>query len=144
MTWIPPLLVAIPLLAAAVIAGLDHITPAPIQHAIVLAASTATTVLAFLLLWSAESHEVVHWFGGWKPRHGLALGVDFAVGPLAAGMCCVIALVVTLALVYSLTYLHQAARLADALLLVALGAMCGFAMSGDLFNLFVWLELMGV
>jgi multicomponent Na+:H+ antiporter subunit D len=28
-------------------------------------------------------------------------------------------------------------------MLVALGAMCGFAMSGDLFNLFVWLELMG-
>jgi multicomponent Na+:H+ antiporter subunit D len=144
MSWIPPLLVAIPLLSAAVTAGLDHITPKPLQDAIVVASSTATTALAFVLLWHAENREVVHWFGGWKPRHGLALGIDFAVGPLAAGMCCVIGLVVTLALVYSLTFLQEAARLAEALLLVALGAMCGFAMSGDLFNLFVWLELMSV
>jgi multicomponent Na+:H+ antiporter subunit D len=143
MNWIPPLLVAIPLLAAAVTAGLDHVTPRPLQDAIVIAASAASTALAFVLLWHAESHEVVHWFGGWQPRHGVAIGIDFAVGPLAAGMCAVIGLVVTLALVYSLTFLHDAARLFDALMLVALGAMCGFAMSGDLFNLFVWLELMG-
>jgi multicomponent Na+:H+ antiporter subunit D len=144
MTWIPPLLVAIPLLAAAVTAGLDHVTPDPVQDALVVAASAATTVLAFFLLYRAEGHEVVHWFGGWQPHHGIALGVDFAVGPLAAGMCAVIGLVMTLALVYSLTFLHEAAQPFDSLMLVALGAMCGFAMSGDLFNLFVWLELMGV
>jgi multicomponent Na+:H+ antiporter subunit D len=144
MTWIPPLLVAIPLLAAAVTAGLDHVTPKRLQDALVLAASAATTALAFVLLWHAEDHEVVHWFGGWRPHGGIALGIDFAVGPLAAGMCAVIGIVVTLALLYSLTFLREAARLFDALMLVALGAMCGFAMSGDLFNLFVWLELMGV
>jgi multicomponent Na+:H+ antiporter subunit D len=144
MTWIPPLLVAIPLLAAVAVAGLDHVTPAPVQDALVIAASAATTAFAFVLLWHSESHEVVHWFGGWHPRGGVALGIDFAVGPLAAGMCAVIGLVVTLALLYSLTFLREAARLFDALMLVALGAMCGFAMSGDLFNLFVWLELMGV
>ncbi|HEU5216923.1 MAG TPA: proton-conducting transporter membrane subunit [Gaiellaceae bacterium] len=144
MSWIPPLLVAIPLLGAAVVAALDHITPTPVQDVLVVAASAATTALAFVLLWHAESHEVVHWFGGWQVHDGVALGVDFAVGPLAAGMCVVIGLVVTLALLYSLTFLREAARLFDALMLVALGAMCGFAMSGDLFNLFVWLELMGV
>jgi multicomponent Na+:H+ antiporter subunit D len=144
MSWIPPALVTIPLLAAAVTAGLDHITPAPLQDALVLAASVATTALAFVLLWDAESHEVVHWFGGWQPHHGVAVGIDFAVGPLAAGMCAVIGVVVTLALLYSLTFLREATRLFDALMLLALGAMCGFAMSGDLFNLFVWLELMGV
>jgi multicomponent Na+:H+ antiporter subunit D len=144
MTWIPPLLVAIPLLAAAVTAGLDHVTPDRVQDALVVGASAATTAFAFLLLYRAEGHEVVHWFGGWKPHHGVVLGIDFAVGPLAAGMCAVIGLVVTLALVYSLTFLREAARLFDALMLVALAAMCGFAMSGDLFNLFVWLELMAV
>jgi multicomponent Na+:H+ antiporter subunit D len=144
MSWIPPLLVAIPLLSAAVVAGLDHVTPKAIQDGLVVLASTATTVLAVVLLWHAESHEVVHWFGGWRPQHGVALGIDFAVGPVAAGMCVVIGIVVTLALVYSLTFMREAARLFDALMLLALGAMCGFAMSGDLFNLFVWLELMAV
>ena len=144
MTWIPPLLVAIPLLAAAATAALDHVTPEPVQDALVVGAAAATTALAFVLLWHSEDHEVVHWFGGWQPQHGVALGIDFAVGPLAAGMCAVIGVLVTLALVYSLTFLREAARLFDALMLVALAAMCGFAMSGDLFNLFVWLELMGV
>jgi multicomponent Na+:H+ antiporter subunit D len=144
MTWIPPLLVTVPLLAAAVTAGFDHFMPGWLQDALVVGASAATTALAFLLLWHAEGHEVVHWFGGWRPHHGVALGIDFAVGPLAAGMCAVIGLVMTLALVYSLTFLPEAAQLFDALMLVALAAMCGFAMSGDLFNLFVWLELMAV
>ncbi len=144
MSWIPPLLVAIPLLGSVVVAGLDHVTPEPVQDALVVAASAATTVLAFVLLWSAEGHEVVHWFGGWRPQHGVALGINFAVGPLAAGMCAVIGIVVTLALLYTHAFLRVAARLFDALMLLALGAMCGFAMSGDLFNLFVWLELMGV
>ncbi len=144
MSWIPPLLVAIPLLGSVVVAGLDHVTPEPVQDALVVAASAATTVLAFVLLWSAEGHEVVHWFGGWRPQHGVALGINFAVGPLAAGMCAVIGIVVTLALLYTHAFLRDAARLFDALMLLALGAMCGFAMSGDLFNLFVWLELMGV
>jgi multicomponent Na+:H+ antiporter subunit D len=143
MSWIPPLLVVIPLLAAAATAGLDHVTPRAIQHVVVIASSAATTAFAFVLLWHAESHEVVHWFGGWRPHSGIALGIDFAVGPLAAGMCAVIGLVVTLALVYSLTFLREAGSLYDALMLVALAAMCGFAMSGDLFNLFVWLELAG-
>lgn len=144
MTWIPPLLVAVPLLAAALTASLDHVTPAPVRDALVVGAAAATTALAFLLLWHAEGNEVVHWFGGWKPQHGIALGIDFAVGPLAAGMCGVIGIVVTLALLYSLTFLHEMSGLFGALMLIALGAMCGFAMSGDLFNLFVWLELMGV
>ena len=144
MSWIPPLLVGIPLLAAAAVAGLDHITPTPVQDALVVASSAATTAFAFVLLWHSETDEVVHWFGGWQTRHGVALGIDFAVGPLAAGMCAVIGVVVTLALLYSLTFLREAARLVDSLMLVALAAMCGFAMSGDLFNLFVWLELMGV
>ena len=144
MSWILPLLVAIPLLAAALIAGGDHVTPEPIQDFVGVAAALATTALAFLLLWHVESHEALQWFGGWAPRGSVAVGVDFAVGPVAAGMCCVIGLAVSLALVYSLTFLGEAAHLFDSLLLVALGAMCGFAMSGDLFNMFVWLELMGV
>ena len=144
MSWIPPLLVAVPLLAAAVTAALDHITPRPVQNVVVVASAAATTTLAFLLLGHAESHEVIHWFGGWEPHHGIALGVDFAVGPLAAGMCAVIGVVMTLALLYSLTFMREVSRLFDSLMLVALAAMCGFAMSGDLFNLFVWLELMAV
>ena len=49
-----------------------------------------------------------------------------------------------MALVFSWAYLEEAALLFDTLMLVCCAAMCGFALSGDLFNMFVWLELMGV
>ena len=117
MSWIPPLLVAIPLLTAAVTAGLDHVTPRPLQHALVVAASAATTVLAFVLLWHAESHEVVHWFGGWEPRHGSRSGSTSPSARSPPGCARVIGLVVTLALVYSLTFMRESARLFDALML---------------------------
>lgn len=144
MTWIPPLLVAIPLLTAAAVAGGDHVTPQPVQKALAILGSAAVLALALVLMLAAETHEVVHWFSGWRPRSGVVIGIDFAVDPLSAAMCAVIATVVLLALVYSWTYMKEAARLYDALILAALGAMCGFAMSGDIFNLFVWLELTGV
>ncbi|HZT53502.1 MAG TPA: complex I subunit 5 family protein [Gaiellaceae bacterium] len=143
MSWLPPLLVALPLLSAAAIAGGQRVTPRPLQDVVAVAAAVAATALSFLLLWQVGAREVVDWFGGWRPRGGVAVGVDFAVGPLAAGMCCAIGLVVALALVYSLAFLPGAGRPFQALLLVTLAAMDGFAMSGDLFNLFVWLELAG-
>ena len=62
----------------------------------------------------------------------------------AAGRTVLAGAVATLALVYGRLYLESAARLFDALFLIMCGAVCGFVMSGDLFNIFVWLELMGV
>jgi multicomponent Na+:H+ antiporter subunit D len=40
--------------------------------------------------------------------------------------------------------LKEAARPYDVLMIVFCGAMCGFALTGDLFNMFVWFELMSV
>jgi multicomponent Na+:H+ antiporter subunit D len=144
MTWLPPLLVAVPLLAGALIGGMDHVAPRAVQTVIATAASLASLAFSVLLLLDAERGEVVHWFGGWHPRGGVAIGIDFAVDPLAAGMCVLVWIVVLGAVVYSIAYMPETAKLYDALLLIAGAAMCGFAMSGDLFNLFVWLELMGV
>src|SRR5438445_9182801 len=51
---------------------------------------------------------------------------------------------VTLSLVYSYTYMRESSRLFDVLMLLFCGAMAGFALTGDLFNMFVWFEIMGV
>jgi multicomponent Na+:H+ antiporter subunit D len=111
-----------------------------------LAAAAAATVcaLGFVLLFRTERGDLLQWFGGWRPRGGVAIGVDFAAGPFAAGMVALAGGLVLLALLYSWTYLTEAGGLVDALMLICCAAMCGFALSGDLFNLFVWLELMGV
>jgi multicomponent Na+:H+ antiporter subunit D len=144
MSWLPALVVAVPLLVAAVMMAGDHIVPRASQNVLGLAGSAATCVLGVLLMLQAERHEVVYWFGGWRPRSGVALGIDFAVDPLGGALCAFIGFVVFAALFYSVWFMPETAKLYDALLLVCCAAMCGFAISGDVFNLFVWLELMGV
>jgi len=144
VSWAPPLLVAIPLLTAAVVAGGDHLLPRRVQDALAILAAAAVCCLGIALMVASEHREVVHWFGGWRPRGGVPLGIDFAVDPLSAGLAALVGGVVLVGLVYSWAYLSEAGRLFDTLMLVCCGAMCGFALSGDLFNMFVWLELMGV
>jgi multicomponent Na+:H+ antiporter subunit D len=144
MSWLPALVVVVPLLTAAVMMAGDHLVPRALQNVLGLVGSGATCVLGVLLMFEAERHELVHWFGGWHPRSGVALGIDFAVDPLGGALCAFIGLVVFAALFYSVWFMPETAKLYDALLLVCCAAMCGFAISGDVFNLFVWLELMGV
>jgi multicomponent Na+:H+ antiporter subunit D len=144
MSWLLPLPVAIPLLASALVIAVDHFAPRWVKDVIVIGAAVTATVFAALTLVEAERGDTVHWFGGWRPDHGVALGVSFVGEPLGAGMAALALGVTTLALLYSWTYLRDAARTYDALLLALGGGMAGFALTGDLFNMFVWFELIGV
>jgi multicomponent Na+:H+ antiporter subunit D len=144
LSWLLPLPVAIPLLASALLVACDHFAPRWLKDVIVIGAAAAATAFAALGLVEAERGNIVHWFGGWQPDHGVALGVSFVGEPLGAGMAVLALGVTTLALVYSWTYLRDAARTYDALMLALGGGMAGFALTGDLFNMFVWFELIGV
>jgi multicomponent Na+:H+ antiporter subunit D len=136
--------VVIPLLAAAVNISGDHVLPRRVGDAIALLAAAAACAFSFLVATASMQHEVLHWFGGWRPRGGVAIGIVFAADPLGAGMAALASLLVLLALLFSLVYVREGGRPYDVLVLVFGGAMCGFALTGDLFNMFVWFELMGV
>ena len=144
MSWALPLPVAIPLLAAAFLVSTDHLTPRRVHDSIAIAATVAASVFAVLVLVASEGHEVLHWFGGWHVDGGVALGIAFAADPLGAGMAALALILTLLALVYSWTYMHEETRSFDVLMLTFGGAMAGFALTGDIFNMFVWFELMGV
>jgi multicomponent Na+:H+ antiporter subunit D len=139
-----PLTVAVPLLAAAVITAAGRLLSPRLVDAVAAAVAAGTAVLTAILLVHAWGGSVVYWFGGWRPRDGLAVGIAFVVDPLGAGLACFAALVVTGALVFSWHYFDEVSPLYHALVLVFLGAMVGFSLTGDLFNLFVFFELMGV
>ena len=122
----------------------NHVLPRRVHDVLAALAAATVCVLGVVLLFRTARGDLLQWFGGWRPRGSVAIGVDFAAGPFAAGMVALAGGLVLLALLYSWTYLTEAGGLVDALMLVCCGGMCGFALSGDLFNLFVWLELMGV
>src|SRR6266545_1240859 len=114
MTLIPPLPVAVPLLLAA------------------------------LLVAQAADHPLVYWFGGWTPRGGVVVGIDFAVDRAGAALATLAGFLMTSALVFTWRYFEAVGTLFHALMLVFLAAVLGFCLSGDLFNLFVFFELLSV
>jgi multicomponent Na+:H+ antiporter subunit D len=139
-----PLPVAVPLVAAAVIAAVEHVASRRLLNVLALAASGAATALSVVIMLDAQGGTQLHWFGGWKPDGGVAIGIAFTADPLGAGMAALACGLVFLALVYSFSYMREAAQLFDVLMLLFCGAMAGFALTGDLFNMFVWFEVMGV
>ena len=144
MNWLLPLPVAVPLAGAAALAAPDHWLPAWVKQYPAMIVAGATSVFSILVLTHADRVDVVHWHGGWQPRHGVAIGVAFVAEPIGAGAAALAGVLVTVSLVYSWHYMEDAPRLYRVLMLVFLAGMTGFALSADLFNMFVWFELMGV
>jgi multicomponent Na+:H+ antiporter subunit D len=146
MSSLVPLTVAIPLLAAALVGAAGHWVPIRVFHALAVAVAATVTALSIVLLVHVNRHELVYWFGGWQPRHGLALGIAFTVDPIGAAHAALVGVLATAALLASWTFFEEqeVGHLYYTLMLLFLGGMVGFSLTGDLFNMFVWFELMGV
>jgi multicomponent Na+:H+ antiporter subunit D len=144
MNAIVPLSVALPLLGAAVVLFLNTVLPRRWVQAVALTIALVDVALVALLVYRAGSGTIVYWFGGWAPRHGLALGISFTVDQLGAGGALLSAVVMVAAMATARWTVDDAAGIVHALLLTMLAAMVGFCLTGDLFNMFVFFELMAV
>ncbi|MGH2865071.1 MAG: complex I subunit 5 family protein [Solirubrobacteraceae bacterium] len=138
-----PFPVVIPLLGAAVLAAVNNVAPRWATDTIGLVCALAVLVLCVLLAAHA-SQLMVYWFGGFHVRGGAAVGISFSVDRIGAGMASLTAVMVSAALLYSVRYFDEVGSLFGALMLVFLAAMVGFCLTGDLFDLFVFFELMSV
>jgi multicomponent Na+:H+ antiporter subunit D len=142
-TVLVPLLVAVPLLAAAALAAVGHFAPPRIANLVAIAVATAVAAMSVVLIFRTADHTIHYWFGGWHPRDGIAIGISFSVDPVGAALAALIAVLAAAALVQTLEYFEDAVPpYFHVLMLIFLGAMVGFALSSDLFNLFVFFELM--
>jgi len=144
MTSLVPLTVALPFLAAAALAAFGHFLHPVIDDAVALVAAAGTTGLCVALVVGTADAPIQYAFGGWEPRHGVVLGIEFSVDPLAAAIAALAGLLATASLLASWHYFDEAGHLWSVLVLLFLGGMVGFALSDDIFNLFVWFEVMGV
>src|SRR3954451_19207647 len=140
-----PLTVLVPMLAATLLAAIRPVANRLVADTVALVAATATLVLCCVAVARAADHTIVYWWGAWTPHSGhVALGIDLAFGPLDAGMAALASPLMVAALLFSWPFLKVVDRLFHAALLVFLTAMVGFSLSGDLFNMFVFFELMSV
>ncbi|MGZ8487595.1 MAG: proton-conducting transporter transmembrane domain-containing protein [Candidatus Binatia bacterium] len=131
-----------PLLFAAFIvplAGLLHKGLVPAVALLGVGLAAAASVWG---MWAVVHQGTLRYhLGSWAPP----LGIEYVLDPLAAFM----ALVVTVSGLFSLVYFSPALRhevpdrfvTAHALALLFLAGLCGMIVTGDLFNLFVFLEI---
>ncbi len=142
-----PLVVVTPLAAAAVISLVNFAFENRRRLLDLVAIATAVAVSAMLLVIVARTghNQEIYWFSGFRPSHnGVAIGIDFSAGRLNAGLAALTALLVTASMLFSWRYFERASTWYHALMLVFLAGMVGFCLTGDIFDLFVWFELMGV
>jgi multicomponent Na+:H+ antiporter subunit D len=85
-----------------------------------------------------------YWFGGFRPAGGVVIGIDFEAGPVNAGLASLGAVLMTASMIFSWRYFTQVGTYFHALMLTFLAGMTGFCLTGDVFDMFVWFELMGV
>lgn len=87
---------------------------------------------------------LVYWMGGWKPIGNIAIGINISIDAWGLFIALAIALVGLLAVLYSIVYLEDETGKESYYILVMLllAALIGFTLTGDLFNQFVWLEIL--
>jgi multicomponent Na+:H+ antiporter subunit D len=139
-----PASVAVPLAGGALLAGFTRLLPRWARDLTAVAVALATTALTLILTAASAGRPMVYWFAGWRPSAGLAIGVDYAVGPLGAGMASLAGVLASAALVYCWRYFDSARGRHHALVLIFLAGSVDFCLTGDLFNLFVAFELVAV
>ncbi len=135
--------VVVPLIGAALLVAVRHWTPRLVNDFAAAGVGVAVVTLCAILFVRASVDPFAYWMGGWRPSHLVTIGISFSVDPIGAGMATFSAILVTAAIVYSWRYFDAADGLFHALMLVFMAAISGFCLTGDLFNLLVFFELMG-
>jgi len=138
--------VVVPLLVAAALVGVKPLLSGRrrVLDAVAVLTAASVTVMLLVIMARTDGGDAVYWFAGFRPVRGIAIGIDFAAGPLSAGLAALAALLVTASMIFSWRYFQQVATFYHVLMLTFLAGMTGFCLTGDIFDLFVWFELMGV
>ncbi|HTW95724.1 MAG TPA: proton-conducting transporter membrane subunit, partial [Tepidisphaeraceae bacterium] len=136
--------VVIPLLVAAIMAATGSLFP---RRALDVAGILTSAAILAVCCWLAKlsaNHTIVYWFGNWQPapHSHFPVGICFMIDPVGAGMAALVAGLVLTAFIFSWGYFQSVKAFYHAMMLVFMAAMCGLCLTGDLFNLFVWFELM--
>ncbi|ADP84504.1 complex I subunit 5 family protein [Pseudofrankia inefficax] len=148
MSWadpahLAPLTVALPLFVAALVVGLHRWLPRWALDGLTLLGAAGAGLMALRLAFAAAHAPVVAWIGGWTPVDGYSVGIVLVAD--RAGACAAVgaAVLVCASLIYGWRYFDAVEGRYHGLVLLLLAGMEGFALTGDLFDLFVFFELMG-
>ncbi|MFH1368165.1 MAG: proton-conducting transporter membrane subunit [Elusimicrobiota bacterium] len=136
------LFVLIPLTAAAVISAINRF-PRRILDAVSVISTVCVAVISFRILNTVIHNGIaVYKIGGWLPPAGITLVAD----GLTAMMLVLVNVVISLLMIYSVEYAEHYSNKWKyyALFQLLLAGLNGVLISGDLFNMFIFLEIASI
>ncbi len=144
MSVLPPLPVAGPMAVAGLLLASAHVLRPRIADAVAVLVALAAAACCGWMAVAAEQAPLVYWFGGWTPRPGVILGIGFSVDQAGAIFAAFIGVLFAATMVFSWGYFDEVHAHFHVLMLLFMAGMIGFCLTHDLFNLFVWFEVMSV
>jgi multicomponent Na+:H+ antiporter subunit D len=100
-------------------------------------------IISFYSLSTIGDNLSVYKVGGWEPVNKVPIGIYMVMDGFNAIIVCIINLIGFLSALYSISYIkrYTAGNYFYALFCLMIGGMNGVVLSGDLFNIFVFLEI---
>lgn len=140
-----PLLVAVPLAGAFLIMILGRFIPG-IPRYMALATLLFLTFISFWLLVAGGAASSVYTLGGWEPVDGVPIGLYLIHDGFSALVLCIISLIGLLSVIYSVSYMsrYTSENYFYSLFCLMIAGMNGVVLSGDIFNIFVFLEISAI
>ena len=142
MDSLVPLFVIIPLGIAFLIPLTWRFIPG-IYRYLPAAGMLAMTVIAFVMLFSLGGETIIYKVGGWEPVSNIPIGIHLVIDGLSLMMLMIVNIVGLLAGLFSIPYIdkYTGENYYYSLFSLMVAGMNGVVMTGDLFNLFVFLEV---
>jgi multicomponent Na+:H+ antiporter subunit D len=140
---LPVLCVATPVTGACVLLAAGRLLPRWAVDLLATVVAVLGAVLAALLVGATSHGHVVTWAGGWQPRPRLTVGIVLVADRMNASLVVLVFALAAAALLFGWRYFKSVHAHYHALVLLFVTGMTGFALTGDLFDMFVFFELMG-
>lgn len=119
---------------------------AKVRNGVVVIAMAASLVMIFSLVKPVllEGETITYWLSNWEPVGDWAIGISLEVDALSLFFALIVVVAVFVSGIYSFTYMSQDDSLVNyyTLFLMLSGSVLGLVLSGDLFNMFVMIEIM--
>jgi multicomponent Na+:H+ antiporter subunit D len=100
-------------------------------------------IISFSCLFNIGENVDVYKVGGWQPINKMPIGIYMVMDGFSAIVVCIINLIGFLVAIYSISYIkrYTSENYFYALFCLMIAGMNGVVLSGDLFNIFVFLEI---
>ena len=144
MALLPPLPVVGPLAIGGLLLASGKHLPRYVPDILALLTALAAGAICLAMVSGSAHAPLVYWFGGWAPDHGHVLGIGFVVDKAGAAIAAFIGLLFAATFIFAWGYFDEVHAHFHVLMLLFMAGMIGFCLTHDLFNMFVWFEVMSV